>query len=64
LKHNQTWIITDLPQDKTTIGCNWVFIIKYNADGKIERHKVRLVAKGYIQLEGVDYMLHGYIFSC
>jgi len=56
MKQNQTWIMTDLPQGKTTIGCKWVFRIKYNADGKVERHKTRLVAKGYTQLKGINYM--------
>jgi len=48
--------MTDLPQGKTTIELKWVFGIKYNVDGKIERHKARPVAKGYTQLESINYM--------
>ncbi|GKF20529.1 putative ribonuclease H-like domain-containing protein [Tanacetum coccineum] len=38
-----------LPPGKKTIGCRWVFTIKYKPDGTIERYKVRLVAKGHTQ---------------
>lgn len=55
LAKNHTWDVVDLPSGKQPIGCRWVYKVKYKADGSIERHKVRLVAKGYRQLEGVDY---------
>ena len=55
LEHNKTWILTSLPAGKRPIGCKWVFKIKYNADGTVERYKARLVAKGYTQKEGLDY---------
>ncbi|CAL1400034.1 unnamed protein product [Linum trigynum] len=52
---NDTWDITDLPGGVKAIGCRWVFRIKYNPDGSIERFKARLVAKGYTQIYGIDY---------
>jgi hypothetical protein len=48
-------VIVDLPPDKETTSCRWVYKIKFNADGTIERYKARLVAKGYTQQEGLDY---------
>ncbi|RVW55183.1 Retrovirus-related Pol polyprotein from transposon RE1 [Vitis vinifera] len=56
LKENSTWSLTTLPPGKHTVGCKWVYRIKYRADGTIERYKARLVAKGYTQQEGVDYL--------
>jgi hypothetical protein len=33
----------------------WIFKTKKNAKGEIEKHKARLIAKGYKQQYGVDY---------
>lgn len=55
LEKNNTWVLTSLPPGKNTVGCKWVFRIKYKSDGSIERDKARLVAKGYTQEEGLDY---------
>ncbi|GKC42461.1 ribonuclease H-like domain-containing protein [Tanacetum coccineum] len=55
LNKNQTWTLTDLPAGRKPIGCKWVYKIKYKSNGEIERYKVRLVAKGYSQREGIDY---------
>ncbi|XP_019435967.1 PREDICTED: uncharacterized protein LOC109342438 [Lupinus angustifolius] len=37
LEVNKTWSLVDLPIDKIPIGYKWVYKIKYNADGSIER---------------------------
>lgn len=49
LEATGTWSICLLPPGKHPIGCKWVFTIKYNLDGSLERYKARLVAKGYTQ---------------
>lgn len=46
LETTKTWILTPLPSGKRTIGCKWVYRMKLNPDGSVERHKARLVAKG------------------
>ena len=55
LEKNATWEKVDLPHGKTIVGCKWVFTVKYNSDGSLERYKARLVAKGFTQTYGVDY---------
>ncbi|KAG5717994.1 hypothetical protein E4T56_gene1712 [Termitomyces sp. T112] len=40
---------------KKIISCQWVYAVKYNAEGNIVRRKTRLVAKGYSQIVGEDY---------
>jgi hypothetical protein len=52
---NQTWEIVKLPPGKKAIGSGWVYRVKRNADGSIERYKGRLVAKGFSQRPGLDY---------
>ncbi|XP_074361377.1 uncharacterized protein LOC141701646 [Apium graveolens] len=39
----------------SVIGLKWVFKLKKDADENITKHKVRLVAKGYVQQHGIDY---------
>ena len=36
--------------------CCSVYIVKYHPDGSVESLKAWLVAKGYTQIYGVDYM--------
>ena len=55
LLQNRTWELVDLPPGEKAIGSGWVFKVKRNADGSIERYKARVVAKGYSQRPGVDY---------
>ena len=56
LQRNHTWDLVDLPPNKTPISCKWVYHIKYKPNGSVDRYKVRLVTKGYTQVEGVDFM--------
>ena len=55
LVKNETWDLVKLPSTKNVIGCKWVYKMKYNSDGLVERYKARLVAKGYAQKYGLDY---------
>jgi Reverse transcriptase (RNA-dependent DNA polymerase) len=55
LTKNGTWEIIPRPTGKKTVGCKWVFMVKHNPEGKVDRLKARLVAKRYTQTYGIDY---------
>ncbi|CAI5963826.1 unnamed protein product [Closterium sp. NIES-65] len=55
IEENDTFELVELPEGRTAITSKWLFKIKSDADGKIERYKSRLVAKGYQQKEKVDF---------
>ena len=49
------WTLVQLPETKKTVGCKWVYTIKFGPTGNVERYKARLVAKGYTQTYGIDF---------
>ncbi|KAG7594051.1 Integrase catalytic core [Arabidopsis thaliana x Arabidopsis arenosa] len=51
----KVWDLVDLPLGVKPIGLKWVFKLKRNLDGSINKYKARLVAKGYVQQYGVDF---------
>jgi hypothetical protein len=53
---NGTWRLVKLPAGRTPVGSRWVFYIKRTADGCIERYKARLVAQGFSQRPGWDFV--------
>lgn len=55
IEKNQTWELVKLPENKKTIDLKWVFKTKLNPDGSVSKHKARLVARGFLQKQGIDY---------
>ncbi|BBN70029.1 transposable element gene [Prunus dulcis] len=55
IEKNKRWELVDRPQDKEIIGVKWVYKTKFNHDGSIQKHKAKLVAKGYSQQSSIDY---------
>ena len=55
LKKNDTWDLVPRPINHNMVGCRWIFKTKLHANGSIERHKARLVVKGFSQIHGLDF---------
>ena len=47
--------MSDLPAGRQSVGSKWVCKVKHNADASVERYKAPIVAKGYSQIECLDY---------
>ena len=60
LDKNEAWNLVHLPAGRKSIGRKWLFKKKLNVEGKVDKYKSFLVAKGYSQVEGIDF---GEIFS-
>jgi hypothetical protein len=52
---NDAWDIVPRPEGKFMVTSKWIYKIKCVIDGSIEKYKVRFVARGFSQKEGVDY---------
>eukprot|EP00253_Pinus_taeda_P004912 PITA_04912 len=55
LGKNGTWDLVELPKDRKTVGCKWVFKLKWGVNDTEDRYKARLVAKGFSQKAGIDF---------
>jgi hypothetical protein len=55
VEKNRTWELADLPCGHSTITLKWVFKLKRDEAGAIVKHKARLVARGFVQREGIDF---------
>lgn len=55
LQENDVWELVQLPSGRKPVGSKWVFKVKTDENGKVERYKARLVAQGFTQKFGADY---------
>jgi hypothetical protein len=55
LMKNKIWWLVPRKPGTNVIDCKWVYKIKKNANGSIDRYKARLVAKGFKQRYMIDY---------
>ncbi|CAL9017956.1 unnamed protein product, partial [Prunus brigantina] len=55
LQRAGTWVLVPPKPTLNVLPNKWVFRIKRNSDGSVQRYKARLVANGFHQQEGLDY---------
>jgi hypothetical protein len=60
LDKNEAWDLVELSIGRNPSGSKWVFKKKLNVEGKVEKYKAWLVAKGYSQVEEIYF---GELFS-
>lgn len=63
LEANHIGELVTLPHWKVTIRCNWVYKVKYKANGDLERYKTWMVTKVYNQ-KGWSRLLRHILPSC
>src|SRR5216683_7555744 len=51
-----TWRLVDKPPNAIPIANKWVFAKKRNKQGRLTKYKAQLIAKGYAQRPGYDYV--------
>lgn len=54
-QRNGTWIVVNKPADVKPITCRWVFNAKRDDKNQVQEYKARLVARGFCQVEGIDF---------
>jgi len=55
LSQTQTWTLVPRPHGTNIVDSKWIFKTKHRPDGSVEKHKARLVARGFTQQHGIDY---------
>jgi hypothetical protein len=52
---NRTWKLVERPPNARIITGKWVFRVKLNPDGTLNRYKARWVVRGFHQRPGIDF---------
>ena len=55
IEANDTWSLVDPPPGVRPIGLKWVYKTKRDEAGLVTKFKARLIAKGYVQRQGIDF---------
>jgi hypothetical protein len=52
---NDVWEFAPRPERKSMVTSRWLYKLKHVANGSIEKYKSLFVARGFSQIEGIDY---------
>ena len=52
---NNVWDVVPRPQGKSVVSSRWIYKVKNVVDGSVKKYKAIFVAKGFSQVEGIDY---------
>ena len=55
IEKNQTWELVDVPRDKYVVSVKQIYKTKQDADGNMQKHKARMVARGFTQQPDTDF---------
>ena len=52
---NNAWEVVSSPVGNSVVGSKWIYKVKQVADGSVDKYKDIFVARGFSQVEGIDY---------
>jgi hypothetical protein len=55
IMRNDVWEVVPRSVGKSVVTSRWLYKTKYDVDGSIEKNKARFVARGFSQIEEVNY---------
>lgn len=55
MARHDVFTIVELPEGAKSVGTTWFYKEKWSPTGAFIKHKARLCAQGFTQVEGIDY---------
>ena len=55
IEENETWELVDSPLGCRSISLKWVYKVKQDEHSAIIKHKARLIARSFVQREGINF---------
>ena len=55
IEKNKIWDLVEILEDFKIFKCKWIFKIRQDLNGNVERYKARLVSKSFTKKHSIDY---------